>query len=164
MKESGLPAFLWGETVRHSVYVLNRLPTSALRGKTPYEMWNGEKPDLSFIRIFGCTAVMKIPTVQTKKLDDRGKLVVYLGKEPGTKGNRLYDPATERLHVSRDVVFQENKFWPWEQNDANEATFPNQYIEMGRLIDGGDMTDTETEPKYTTTFDDIFAIISVADT
>ena len=110
LKESGLPAFMWGEAVRHSIYVLNRLPTRALKGRTPYEAWNGEKPDLSHLRIFGCIAVMNIPAKHTRKLDDRGKLVVYLGKEPGTKGNRLYDPKTGTVHVSRDVVFQEEKF------------------------------------------------------
>lgn len=27
LKEMGVPSILWGEAVRHSVYVLNRLPT-----------------------------------------------------------------------------------------------------------------------------------------
>lgn len=76
LKESGLPAYMWGEAVRQSVYVLNRLPTSILKGKTPYKAWTGEKPDLSHIRVFGCTSVMKIPTAHTKKRDDRGKLVM----------------------------------------------------------------------------------------
>ncbi|KAL8158094.1 hypothetical protein AgCh_002703 [Apium graveolens] len=36
--------------------------------------------------------------VKVKKLDDRGKLVVYLGKEPRTKGSRLYDPKLGVVH------------------------------------------------------------------
>lgn len=92
LKGAKLPSFMWGEAVRHSVYVLNRLPTRILRGKTPYEAWTGYKPDLSDLRTFGCIAYMKIPSVYTTKLDDRSKPVIYLGKEPETKANRLYDP------------------------------------------------------------------------
>lgn len=85
LKESGLPSFMWGEAARDSVYVLNHLPTRVLNGKTPYEAWSGKILDLAHIRIFGCTAYMKIPMVHVKKLDDRSKLVVYLGREPGKR-------------------------------------------------------------------------------
>lgn len=63
------------------------------------------KPDLDHIKLFGCIAHMKVPQVHVKKLDDRSKAVLYLGKEPGTKGNRLYDLVIGTLHISRDVVF-----------------------------------------------------------
>lgn len=114
LKEMNLPAEMWGEAVRHSVYVLNRLPTRALSGQTPYEAWTERKPNIGHIRVFGCGAHMKIPSVHTKKLDDRSKKVVNLGKEPGTKAYRLYDPVSKRIHVSRDVVFEEAVAWPWE--------------------------------------------------
>lgn len=58
---------------------------------------------------------MKTPTVHLTKLDDRCKPVAYLGKEPGSKANRLYDPHGRAVPVSRDVVFLETNFWPWEQ-------------------------------------------------
>lgn len=86
-----LPSVLWAEAIRHSVYVLNRLPTRVLTGQTPYEIWKGHKPDISHIRVFGCVAHMKVPGEKTKKLDDRSKEVINLGKEPGTKAYRMYD-------------------------------------------------------------------------
>lgn len=61
LKEMHLPTKLWGEAVRHSVYVLNRLPTRALSKQTPYVAWKERKPDVSHIRVFGCLAHMKIP-------------------------------------------------------------------------------------------------------
>lgn len=105
----------WGEAVRHSVYILNKLPTRVLKGETPYEAWNGFKPKIDHVKVFGCLTHMKIAKVHTGKLDDRSKEVVYLGKEPGTKAYRLYDPFTGRLHVSKDVVFEELKSWNWTQ-------------------------------------------------
>lgn len=117
LKSMKLPSFLWGEAVRHSVYILNRLPTKSLSGRTPYEAWTSKKPDLKFVKVFWCTAFMKIPSVDTRKLDDRSKVVVNLGKEPGTKAYRLYDPKNGSVCVSRDVVFVENKAWTWENTD-----------------------------------------------
>ncbi|KAL8123365.1 hypothetical protein AgCh_011366 [Apium graveolens] len=87
LKGAKMPSFMWGEAVRHLVYVLNWLPTRILNGRTPYEAWCGKKPDMGHIKVFGCSAYMKVPAVHVKKLDDRGKQVVYLGTEPGTKGN-----------------------------------------------------------------------------
>lgn len=90
LKERNLPAKLWGEAARHSVYLLNRLPTRALSGGTSYEVWTGRKPELGHIRVFGCVAHMKVPGVHTKKLDNRSKMTINLWKEPGTKAYRLY--------------------------------------------------------------------------
>ena len=123
LKEKQMPSYFWGQAVRHSVYVLDRLPTRALGGGTPYEVWSGKKPDLGHIRVFGCVAHMKIPSVHITKLDIRSKVVVYLGKEPGTKAHRLYNPKEKMIHVSRDVVFEENKSWPCEeQSNGDTAT------------------------------------------
>jgi hypothetical protein len=37
--------------------------------------------------------------------------MVLIGYEPGTKAYRLYNPVTDRVHVSRDVVFEEGRAW-----------------------------------------------------
>lgn len=58
---------------------------------------------------------MKIPKVHTGKLDDRSKAIVYLRKEPGTKGHRLFDPNYGKIYVSKDVIFKERKGWNWNQ-------------------------------------------------
>lgn len=121
LKEMKLPSLLWGEAVRHAVYLLNRLPTRALSGITPYEAWSDKKPHIGHIRVFGCIAYMKIPSQKTTKLDDRSRPVVNLGKEPGTKAYRLYDPINNKVCVSQDVIFEENKSWSWELTDASEG-------------------------------------------
>lgn len=116
-----MPNKLWGEAVRNSVYILNRVPTRALTGKTPYEVWYERKPDLSHVRVFGCVAYMKVTGSYVSKLEDRSKRVVNLGKEPGTKGYRLYDPVNRRVCVSRDVSFEEAQTWPWSEHGEKEA-------------------------------------------
>ncbi|XP_066392178.1 uncharacterized protein [Miscanthus floridulus] len=56
LKSMNVPGKLWGEAVRHSVYLLNRLPTKAMSEKTPFEVWWGRKPNLGYLKVFGCTA------------------------------------------------------------------------------------------------------------
>lgn len=113
LKERSMPSYMWGEAIRHAVYLLNRLPTRALSGATPYEARNNEKPQVDYLRIFRCIVYIKIPSVHVKILDERSKRVVHLGREPGTKAYRLYDPKTGVVHISRDVVFEEAKSWTW---------------------------------------------------
>ena len=113
LKGMKMPNYFWGEAVRQSIYILNRLPTRAISGITPYEAWSGEKPHVEHIKVFGCMAHMRVPGTHMRKLDNRSRHVVYLGKEPGTKAFRLYDPEAKRVCVSRDVVFEEGKAWPW---------------------------------------------------
>jgi len=44
---------VWAEAVEYAVYTKNCSPTAALKGKTPYEAFWGEKPDISNLRVFG---------------------------------------------------------------------------------------------------------------
>jgi hypothetical protein len=39
--------------------------------------------------------------------------MVFIVYVKGTKGYRLYDPIAKKLHISRDVIFEENKAWDW---------------------------------------------------
>ena len=64
---SGLPKFLWGEAMNHSVWIQNRMPTHALDGKTPYEMVTGRKPNLDGIQEFGIATYVR--DLKAGKLD-----------------------------------------------------------------------------------------------
>jgi transposase InsO family protein len=60
MKSMRIPIRFWAEAVRHAVYLLNRLPTKAMGNRTPYEAWNGKRPHLGHLRVFGCKGYVKI--------------------------------------------------------------------------------------------------------
>ncbi|XP_062193553.1 uncharacterized protein LOC133896948 [Phragmites australis] len=59
LNSMNVPGRFWGEAVRHTVYMLKRLPTKALDERTPFEAWNGRKPHLAHLRVFDCTAQAK---------------------------------------------------------------------------------------------------------
>jgi transposase InsO family protein len=116
MKSKSVPAHFWGEVVTTTVYVLNRSPTKSLEGVTPYEAWHGKKPSVEHLRVFGCVGHVKNNGPGVKKLTDRSTKMVFLGYAEGTKGYRMYDPESKKLHISRDVIFEENKGWDWSNS------------------------------------------------
>ena len=120
LKHMSMPNYLWGEAIRHATYLINRVATRALNDKTPYEMLRGKRPNISHIRVFGCVGYAKIEGVHLKKLDDRSRMLVHLGTEPGSKAYRLFDPNTRRIIVSRDVVFDEERSWNWNKEETEK--------------------------------------------
>jgi hypothetical protein len=54
--ESGMPPLFGGEALSSFIHISNRFSTAALQGVTPHEAFIGTKPDLSHLRIWGCTA------------------------------------------------------------------------------------------------------------
>jgi hypothetical protein len=124
LRARSMPGFFWGEAVHTAVYLLNRSPTAALDGLTPFQAWYGKKPPVHFLRVFGCVAYIKHLRPHPSKLEDRGRKVVFIGYEEGAKAYRFYDPATERVRVARDVVFDENARWDWGSAAPSDSLVP----------------------------------------
>ena len=106
-KAKGMLARFWGEAVTTAVFILNRVPTKALKGVTSFETWYGRNLSVSFLRTFGCISnIRKMKPVLTK-LEDRSTPMVLMGYEEGTKAYRLYDPCRGKVVVSCDIMFYE---------------------------------------------------------
>jgi hypothetical protein len=56
---------------------------------------------------------VKDTTLNLKKLDDRSRPMIFIGYELGSKAYRVYDPVNKKVHVSRDIVFDEQASWDW---------------------------------------------------
>lgn len=124
LKHMSMPNVLWGEAVRHATYLINRVATRSLVGRTPYEALRGAKPNLEHLRVFGCVCYARTEVAGRKKLDDRSRILVHLGTEPGSKAYRMMDPVKKTIVVSRDVKFDEEKRWNWNiTEDKEEDSF-----------------------------------------
>ena len=131
LKHMKVPNYLWGEAIRHTTYLLNRVATRVLKEKTPYEMFRGSKPNISHIRIFGCIGYARTVKPHLRKLDDRSQMLVHLGTEPGSKAYRMFDPQAQKIVVSRDVVFDETKGWNWSQEQMSQDDTGALRISLG---------------------------------
>jgi len=52
-----------------------------------------------------------------KKLEDRGRKMIFISYERGRKAYRAYDPVMKSVHVTRDVMFDEQAHWDWGTGD-----------------------------------------------
>ena len=102
---SGLPRFLWKEAMKHSAWLQDQIPASALKGKTLYKMGNKRKPNLNGIQEFGATAYIKDLTAG--KLDARAKKGCFVGYNSESKGYRIYWPKKRSITVERNIVFNQ---------------------------------------------------------
>ncbi|KAJ9546872.1 hypothetical protein OSB04_019415 [Centaurea solstitialis] len=66
MCHSTLPVSFWGHALKIATHILNRAPTKSVE-KTPYELWKGKKPKMSFLKIWGCEVYVKRPTSEKLK-------------------------------------------------------------------------------------------------
>lgn len=114
VKGKDLPREFWAEAVATAVYLLNRCPTKSVRNMTPEEAWSSFKPSVAHLRVFGCIAYAKIPEARRIKLDDKGVKCIFVGYGDRTMGYKLYNPLTKKVIISRDVVFEEDQTWSWE--------------------------------------------------
>ncbi|GJT03883.1 retrovirus-related pol polyprotein from transposon TNT 1-94 [Tanacetum coccineum] len=121
LSDQGIPKRFWAEVVNWSNYVLNRCPNAALIDITPEEAWSGNRPSISHLRVFGCLANVHIPQQQRTKLDDRSMECVLLGFSDESKAYKLLNPTTNKIIVSRDVIFQEHKGWDWIKTHSEEV-------------------------------------------
>ena len=86
LAESGLPQAFWGEAVLALVHVVNRSYTSACPEATPFELWCGRKPDVSHLRVWGCTAYVHVQKDKREGLSPHMEKCVFIGYPEGHKG------------------------------------------------------------------------------
>ena len=58
MSLTDLPLSFWGYALETAAFTLNRAPSKSVE-TTPYELWFGKKPKLSFLKVWGCDAYVK---------------------------------------------------------------------------------------------------------
>ena len=88
LTDSGLPKTLWAEAVAAASYVRNRSPVSK-RDKTPWELFFGQKPDVSHLRTFGARVYALTPKELRGKLDPTSEAGRFIGYPANTKGYKV---------------------------------------------------------------------------
>ena len=122
LHDKELPKKFWVEAVSTVVFLQNRLPTKALKNKTPYEAWYSYKPSFNFLKVFDCVCFSHIPQVKHVKLDKKSEPGIFVGYSSTSKAYKVYQPQTGKLIVSKDVFFNEYEKWNWEQTQETSKS------------------------------------------
>ena len=104
MSQVSLPISFWGCALEMAARIVNVTPSKAVIG-TPYEIWKGRKPNLSYMKIWGCDVFVK--KLISDKLEPKSIKCQFVGYPRSSSGYCFYDPAESKVFVARTGVFLE---------------------------------------------------------
>nr|GEU54043.1 hypothetical protein [Tanacetum cinerariifolium] len=77
--------------------------------KTPYEIWHGQVPKLSYLKVWGCEAFVKQDTLtKLDKLEPRSIKCIFIGYPKETIGYSFYYTLENKVLVAQNAKFLEN--------------------------------------------------------
>ena len=118
MSRTELPLSFWGFALETAAFTLNRVPTKSV-DKTPYEIWTGRVPNLSFLKIWGCEVYVK--RLISDKLDPKSDKCFFVGYPRETKGYYFYHKSGNKVFVARHGTFLEEEFLSKESSGSTVA-------------------------------------------
>ncbi|GJY37656.1 retrovirus-related pol polyprotein from transposon TNT 1-94 [Tanacetum coccineum] len=105
---SKAPLFLWAEAINTACYTQNRSLIRLRYNKTPYELMQDKKPDLSFFHVFGSLCYPTNDHEDLGKFDAKAHIGIFVGYAPPKKAFRIYNRRTriiiETIHVTFDEL------------------------------------------------------------
>ncbi|GKB84320.1 retrovirus-related pol polyprotein from transposon TNT 1-94 [Tanacetum coccineum] len=108
LADSKLPTTFWAEAVNTACYVQNRVLVIKPHNKTPYELFLGRKPALSFMRPFGCPVTILNTIDHLGKFDGKADEGFFIGYFTNSKAFRVFNSRTRIVEENMHVQFNEN--------------------------------------------------------
>lgn len=108
--QASLSIKFWGEAILTASHLINRIPSSVLKGRTPYELLYGVLPSYSHLKFFGCLCYVHLKLRDKNKFSLRNAKCIFVGYPFGQKGWKVYDLEKKVFLISKDVIFHETEF------------------------------------------------------
>ncbi|GJX50510.1 putative reverse transcriptase, RNA-dependent DNA polymerase [Tanacetum coccineum] len=104
-----LPTTFWAKAVNTTCYVQNRVLVVKPHNKTPYELFRGRTPALSFMRPFGCHVTILNTLDYLGKFDGKSDERFFVGYSLNSKAFRVYNIRTRKVEENLHIRFLEDK-------------------------------------------------------
>ncbi|GJW67702.1 retrovirus-related pol polyprotein from transposon TNT 1-94 [Tanacetum coccineum] len=106
--DSKLPATFWAEAVNNACYVQNRVLVVKPHNKTPYKLFHGRTPTLSFMRSFGCPVTILNIIDHLGKFDGKADEGFFVGYSLNSKAFRVFNSRTRIVEENLHIRFSDN--------------------------------------------------------
>ena len=126
--QASMPPSYWVEALSTAIVLLNILPTKTLQFSTPHLALFGKPPAYDHLRVFSCKCYPNMSATAPHKLAPRSVLCVFLGYSAHHKGYRCLDLSSNRVIVSRHVIFDETAF-PFAERHGPSAPADLQFLD-----------------------------------
>jgi transposase InsO family protein len=110
----------WSEAVNMACHAINWLYLHRLLKKTSYELLTGNKPNVSYFRVFGSKCYILVKRGIHSKFAPKAVEEFLLGHDSNTKAYKVFNKSLGLVEVTSDVVFDETNGSPREQVDLDD--------------------------------------------
>ncbi|GJR78614.1 retrovirus-related pol polyprotein from transposon TNT 1-94 [Tanacetum coccineum] len=101
------PLFLWAKAINKAYYTQDRSIILRRYNKTPYELMQDKKPDLSFFHVFDALCYPTNDNDDLGKLDAKSNIGIFVGYAPTKKTFKIYKKRTQKIIETIHVTFDE---------------------------------------------------------
>nr|GEU48936.1 retrovirus-related Pol polyprotein from transposon TNT 1-94 [Tanacetum cinerariifolium] len=108
LADSKLPTTFWAEAVNTACYVQNRVLVGKPHNKTPYELFHGRTPTLSFMRLFGYPITILNTKYHLGKFDGNADEGFFVGYSLNSKSFRVFNSRTRMVEENLHIRFSES--------------------------------------------------------
>ncbi|GJR56635.1 ribonuclease H-like domain-containing protein [Tanacetum coccineum] len=105
---SKLPTTFWAEAVNTACYVQNRVIVVKPHNKTPYKLFHGRTPTLSFMRPFGCSVTILNTIDHLGKFNGKADEGFSIGYSLNSKAIRVFNSRTRIVEENLHIRFSES--------------------------------------------------------
>ncbi|KAL8093193.1 hypothetical protein AgCh_035182 [Apium graveolens] len=109
LNEYHRPKYFWAEAMSTACHILNRVLLRPIKKKTPYELYFGKTPKLSYFRVFGSKCFRLNSKEYLKKFDSKSDEGIFLGYSNNSKAYRVFNLKSLVVEESMNVAFDESK-------------------------------------------------------
>nr|GFB07701.1 hypothetical protein [Tanacetum cinerariifolium] len=134
---SRAPLFLWAEAIATACFTQNCSIIHRRFNKTPYELINGRKPDISFLYVFGALCYPKNDREDIGKLDAKGDIGFFIGYSADSCAYRIYNRRTKKTMETMNISFDELSAMAFEQRNSKPGL---NSMTSGHINSGLDLT------------------------
>nr|GEY87034.1 hypothetical protein [Tanacetum cinerariifolium] len=110
--------FLWAEAIATVCYTQNRSIIHRRFNKTPYELIQGRKSDISYLHVFWALCYQKNNREDIGKLGAKGDIGFFIGYSANSVAYRVYNRRTKKIMKMMNITFDELSAMAFEQNSS----------------------------------------------